>query len=512
MSALNNSALIGASGSTGYQIGRSVRLRNSASAYLSRTFGSNGNQQQWTWSGWTKAGRFGSQQPIFNAYSNTQNYGLFTFSANAFIDATDKLKFYVTVSNVGQAALETVGVFRDPSAWYHVVLQVDTTQATSTNRIRIYVNGVLQTLTGTQPSQNTNLGFFNTTSVPHQIGALATGTYGYYDGYLAEINFIDGQSLPPSSFGETNATTGVWQPKRYTGTYGTNGFYLPMDKPAVPFTSDFLVIGGGGGGGSNRGGGGGAGGYRTSVGTSGGGAAAESPLALYIGVPYTVTVGAGGGSATNGSNSVFASITSLGGGRGEGATSGGGSTGGSGGGGSGDDLPGYAGTANQGYTGGAGSANGGSGRAAGGGGGAGAVGASAVNGTFTAGNGGAGVASSITGSSVTRAGGGGGGYLNNGTAGTAGSGGAGGGGAGASGSSGGTGSSGTANTGSGGGGSAAVASGGSGGSGVVIIRIPDTRTATFSGGVTSSLSTAVPGYKIYTVTATSTTTETVTFS
>jgi hypothetical protein len=213
-------------GPEGYQISRSVRLRNSASAYLNRTFGSNGNQQQWTWSGWTKAGRFGSQQPIFCAYSNTQNYGLFTFSANAFISATDTLKFYTTISNVGQAALETAAVFRDPSAWYHVVLQVDTTQATSTNRIRIYVNGVLQTLTGTQPSQNANLGFFNTTSVPHQIGALATGTYGYYDGYLTEVNFIDGQALTPSSFGETNLVTGVWQPKKYTGTYGTNGFYL----------------------------------------------------------------------------------------------------------------------------------------------------------------------------------------------------------------------------------------------------------------------------------------------
>ncbi len=210
----------------GYQISRSVRLRNSASAYLNRTFGSNGNQQQWTWSGWTKAGRFGSQQPIFSAYSNTQNYGLFTFSANAFISATDTLKFYTTISNVGQAALETAAVFRDPSAWYHVVLQVDTTQATSTNRIRIYVNGVLQTLTGTQPSQNANIGFFNTTSVPHQIGALATGTYGYYDGYFTEINFIDGQALDPSSFGETNPVTGVWQPKKYAGTYGTNGFYL----------------------------------------------------------------------------------------------------------------------------------------------------------------------------------------------------------------------------------------------------------------------------------------------
>jgi hypothetical protein len=233
MSVIGSNILAGASGQQGYNISRSVRLRNSASAYLNRTFGSNGNQQQWTWSGWIKAGRFGSQQPIFNAYSTAQNYGLFAFSANAFIGATDTLKFYTTISNVGQAALETAAVFRDPSAWYHVVLQVDTTQATSTNRIRIYVNGVLQTLTGTQPSQNANIGFFNTTSVPHQIGALATGTYGYFDGYFTEINFIDGQALTPSSFGETNTITGVWQPKKYTGTYGTNGFYLNFSNPSA---------------------------------------------------------------------------------------------------------------------------------------------------------------------------------------------------------------------------------------------------------------------------------------
>jgi hypothetical protein len=215
--------------SLGYNIGRSLRLRNSASAYLNRTFSSNGSQQTWTWSGWVKAGRFGSQQPLFCAYSSPTNYALFTFSANAFISATDTLKFYTAVSNVGQAQLETAAVFRDPSAWYHIILQVDTTQATASNRVRIYVNGVQQTLTGTQPSQNTNLGFYNTTSVPHQIGALASGTYGYYDGYLAEINFIDGQALTPSSFGQYD-DYGIWQPKKYSGTYGTNGFYLPFSN------------------------------------------------------------------------------------------------------------------------------------------------------------------------------------------------------------------------------------------------------------------------------------------
>ena len=277
---------------------------------------------------------------------------------------------------------------------------------------------------------------------------------------------------------------------------------------------DFLVVGGGGGGGASSGGGGG--GYRTSSGTSGGGASAESTLTLSLGTTYTVTVGAGGnGSASStfnagnvGNDSVLATITSKGGGYGGGGATTNGGTGGSGGGGYyNGTATGGAGTANQGYAG---------GNAGGGGGGAGGVGSvgtgSDRNGT--GGNGGAGVSSSITGSAVSRSGGGGGGgdHRDSGGGGSASAGGGAGGGSGAS-----SGTSGTANTGGGGGGSSSttgtnIGSGGNGGSGVVIIKIPNNFTATFSGGVTQTMSTAVSGYKIYTVTATSTTSETVTFS
>jgi hypothetical protein len=124
---------------------------------------------------------------------------------------------YGTVSN---------GVFRDPSSWYHIVLSVDTTNATAANRMFLYVNGVSisQTsyLSGYVP-QNTNTDINNTTA--HFISKLSFSS-DYFDGYLAEVNFIDGQALTPSSFGSTNALTGVWQPAAYTGTYGTNGFEL----------------------------------------------------------------------------------------------------------------------------------------------------------------------------------------------------------------------------------------------------------------------------------------------
>jgi hypothetical protein len=121
--------------------------------------------------------------------------------------------------------IETTQVFRDVSAWYHLVVAIDTTQATSTNRVKIYINGsqVTALSTTTYPSQNFETDVNNTNS--HKIGVQGS-SYGRHNGYLTEVNFIDGQALTPSSFGETDSATGVWKPKAYTGTYGTNGFFL----------------------------------------------------------------------------------------------------------------------------------------------------------------------------------------------------------------------------------------------------------------------------------------------
>jgi hypothetical protein len=295
--------------------------------------------------------------------------------------------------------------------------------------------------------------------------------------------------------------------------------YIPS---ALAVRTHYLVIGGGGGGGcglnaANRegGGGGGAGGYRTSFGTSGQNSGAEFAVLLKDS-PYTITVGAGGAGSTTentpgvqGNNSIFHSILSFGGGRGrESLTAG--DSGGSGGGGgatnvSGGTTAGGAGFVFQGFSGGLGAFS----ASSGGGGGAGAAGGNAVAST-RAGAGGAGLASTITGISVTRAGGGGGGhYFDN----EDNVGGSGGGGAGGSFLGSRNGVSGLVNTGSGGGGAsrAGFPNGGSGGSGVVIIRVAGSTTATFSAGVTFTL-TNVGSDKVYTVTATSTTSETVTFS
>ncbi|NBU64722.1 MAG: hypothetical protein EBS29_09510 [Chloroflexia bacterium] len=126
--------------------------------------------------------------------------------------------------------LITTQVFRDFSSWYHLVITLDTTQSTVANRLRVYINGVEITtfstdVRSTYVTQNSDLGI--NLAEAHHIGSQAQGgPVAYFAGYLADIYFIDGQALDPTSFGEFDATTGVWNPKAYTGSYGTNGFHL----------------------------------------------------------------------------------------------------------------------------------------------------------------------------------------------------------------------------------------------------------------------------------------------
>jgi hypothetical protein len=200
--------------SGGYQISRSVRLRSSASAYLNRTPASAGSLTTWTWSAWVKRGTLGSAGFVFGAGTVSSNdTGLYFETDNTLI-----------YQKRGSINLQTSQVFRDTSAWYHVVVVLDSTQGTSSNRLKMYVNGVQVTsfATATYPTSSETTQWNNSTA--SYIGRRGDGVY--FDGYLTELNFIDGQALTPSSFGQTNTVTGVWQPIKYTGTYGTNGFYL----------------------------------------------------------------------------------------------------------------------------------------------------------------------------------------------------------------------------------------------------------------------------------------------
>ena len=223
-----------------FPVQRSVRLRSSASAYFNRTPSVASNQRTWTWSGWVKIGN-GTSTQVFGAATSTSYVDMLVFGNSG-------LLYYSFFSAAYQVYVQSTAVFRDPSAWYHVVLAVDTTQATAANRVRMYVNGVQQSLTPTYGGYGTqNLQVIVNSTVQHNIGRYPTYTE-YFDGYLTEINFVNGYptvggtTYDATSWAALNVATlfgsyntyGVWSPAKYTGTYGTNGFYLNFqDKSAA---------------------------------------------------------------------------------------------------------------------------------------------------------------------------------------------------------------------------------------------------------------------------------------
>jgi hypothetical protein len=202
-----------------YQISKSLRFNSADSAFLTRTPSVAGNRKTWTWSGWVKRAKVdtGTFYQLFGGGTGTGgNDGIF-------FDTTAGGVYY---THALSDSIVTTSGYRDPSTWYHIVFSVDTTQATASNRVRVYINGaeVRNFATASYPAQNADNAYINTTS-QHRIGAHTNSGY-YFDGYLAEVNFIDGQALTPSSFGTRDINTYLWKPKAYTGTYGTNGFYL----------------------------------------------------------------------------------------------------------------------------------------------------------------------------------------------------------------------------------------------------------------------------------------------
>ena len=208
------------SGASPATLSKSLRLRSSASAYLNRTPSSSTNRQIWTWSGWVKRGSIGGSQVLFGAGPDGSNYTIFYFSGVV----AENLEIYNYTGGANVGYVYTTSVFRDPSAWYHIVLAIDTTQSVSANRTKIYVNNVLQPITINTTFASSVNTWVNTNN-SHRLGCTAT-TSAFYDGYMTDVYLIDGQALTPSSFGTTNATTGQWSPGIYSGSYGTNGFHL----------------------------------------------------------------------------------------------------------------------------------------------------------------------------------------------------------------------------------------------------------------------------------------------
>lgn len=204
-------------------ITNSLRFRSSASAYLSRTPSVAGNRKTWTWSGWVKRGGLpGVSAVLFGTGDSVNNNSCqIRFNTNNQLEVFD----YPDGPTGFRMNLITTQVFRDVSAWGHVVVAVDTTQAVSVNKVKIYWNGIEITSFSTSTYPGVIDTFVNS-AVAHGIGRGGNFNGTYLDGYLADVNFIDGQALTPASFGAIDSSTGVWAPRPYSGTYGTNGFYL----------------------------------------------------------------------------------------------------------------------------------------------------------------------------------------------------------------------------------------------------------------------------------------------
>ena len=230
MSVLNENQLLGASGAGGdYEIEQSLRFNDDDNAYLSRTPSSAGNRRTFTYSVWIKRGNLGTQQRFFSAASASNN----EFHINFY---QDKIHMWNYVGSTPYPEFKTTQLFRDPSSWYHIVASVDSTNSTANDRMRLYVNGVRITAFDTSNNPDLNYQFLvNENNIQHTIGTRPVAYTQPMDGYMGEINFIDGQALTPDSFGETG-DYGEWKAKSYAGTYGTNGFYLP-------FKQDYTVEG-----------------------------------------------------------------------------------------------------------------------------------------------------------------------------------------------------------------------------------------------------------------------------
>lgn len=208
-----------ASPSSTYEIDNSC-VFNGTDASMSRTPGSAGNQKILTQSIWVKRGKITTDQTLGVNVSGGASTGL-----GVWFNADDTMSVYVLNDSGWVGKLTTTKTFRDPGAWYHVVFSVDTPQAVAANRIKLYINGsqINNLSIGAYPDQDTTTQFNNT--VAHYIGRYASSASYWADMYQAEHHWIDGTALTPSSFGETN-DEGVWVPKKYSGSYGTTGFYL----------------------------------------------------------------------------------------------------------------------------------------------------------------------------------------------------------------------------------------------------------------------------------------------
>jgi len=215
--------IVGGTQSTGYDISNSLKFNDNDSSLLSRAFSTNPSDQKLTTiSFWFKIGNITSSFRALYRFNDGSNTG------SVYLRNGNDLQFGWDVSS-GTLDVRPSGVLRDPSAWYHCHIKVDTTQSTASNRVIIHINGVERTYSyATYPDQNATLEHLSNGET-YYIGGDGQSSDKYFDGYITEFNVIDGQAKDYTDFGEFD-DNGVWIPKQYTGTYGNNGFFLQFKQ------------------------------------------------------------------------------------------------------------------------------------------------------------------------------------------------------------------------------------------------------------------------------------------
>lgn len=209
----------------GYDVANSLRFNGGSSDDLVRTPGATPTSRyKGTLSVWVKRSRVDEEDFIFYGFESSSNRMKITFKSN------NQFQINTIQAGTNKLVYETNRLFRDVSAWYHIVIAIDSTLATAGDRCRLYINGVEETSFATETDMPLNgLTFFTDNGTPVYIGSQATGNY--FDGYMAEYVLIDGQQLDPTSFGEFDEDTGIWKPIDVSGlTFGTNGFYLDFEN------------------------------------------------------------------------------------------------------------------------------------------------------------------------------------------------------------------------------------------------------------------------------------------
>ena len=227
--------LIGSSGYSGYEIGNSVLFPYDHTQYLSWTPGSAGNRKTWTLSLWMKRSNSSTQHTFFGNTNSGGSQGFYGYFNG------DHLQIGDFTTGAWSWRLQTTRDFRDVASWYHVVIAFDSTEATSTDRVKIWVNGIQETdfQITSYPSLNYDSYVNNTQS--HSIGRLGDFTGNHeFDGYIAETHFVDGTAYSPTDFGEFYQGGNQWRPISPSGlTYGTNGFYLPFTQDTPNLGTDY---------------------------------------------------------------------------------------------------------------------------------------------------------------------------------------------------------------------------------------------------------------------------------